>query len=168
MVSAPDKFQAVHRYNQFGFRGPDISIKPLTSRHVICIGDSYTEGLGAAEQDTWPAVLGRRLSKFDCEVLNFGDAGASPYVYAQVLVKAVIGLRPTQVIVCIKPCDMKDGPQLPEDLATELQYVDLFHEGRNWYMKPLTAVLPGWVYLLDRARGRWASAPEGLLWRPLL
>lgn len=167
MVSAPDEFHAVHRYNQFGFRGPDFSIAPTTSRRVICIGDSYTEGLGAAEQQTWPAVLGRRLAYLDCEVLNFGDGGAAPYRYAQIFVKAAIGLKPSHVVVCIISSDIRSGPSLPEDREPNFQYVDLFSEDRSWFMKSLVAVLPGCVYLHDRRRERWSTARDGLLWQPL-
>ena len=49
LVSAPDKFRAVHRYNTLGFRGPEVPITRTTPFRIVCIGDSWTEGVGAEE-----------------------------------------------------------------------------------------------------------------------
>jgi acyl-CoA thioesterase-1 len=54
---------------------PAAAAEPI---RVACVGDSITEGVGAANraQDAYPAVLGRLLGE-TCEVKNFGVSGAT-------------------------------------------------------------------------------------------
>ena len=76
--SRPDGVRVVHRYNRYGFRGDDFDIRTSRPR-VVAVGDSYTEGIGVEEEESWPAVLADRLSPDgDVEVLNLGDAGSAP------------------------------------------------------------------------------------------
>lgn len=49
--------------NEYGFRGPAPSVrKPDGVVRIACMGDSFTFGEGVRYEDTWPAVLGRRLN----------------------------------------------------------------------------------------------------------
>lgn len=61
-----------YRFNELGYRME--SIHTFTGREILAIGDSFTLGLGADIQDTWPSVLSRQL---DRTVLNFSLNGAS-------------------------------------------------------------------------------------------
>ena len=157
----PDGFEAPHRYNRFGFRGGDFAIESNAAVRIACIGDSYTEGLGAAEDETWPAVLGRQVSDLHCEVLNLGCAGADARVYGRILCEAAAPLRPTDVVVCFLADDLRRGPRLPYGPRESWRqkpamcFRDPFRENRPWFAKPFAYLLPGWTYLVDGAQGRW-------------
>lgn len=105
LISAPDGFQSVHRYNTLGFRGPDISVDRQTPIRLICIGDSWTEGIGAQEGRSWPVLLQKYLPQDVCEVVNLGDSGSKPSRYLQILAHVGIPLRATHSIVCLIPSD---------------------------------------------------------------
>ncbi|MGH9380188.1 MAG: SGNH/GDSL hydrolase family protein [Thermoanaerobaculia bacterium] len=64
-----------YRINNLGFRGEDISVeKPSGVRRILCLGDSFTFGEGAREEDTWPERLGR-LAGPETQVINAGVQG---------------------------------------------------------------------------------------------
>lgn len=163
LVSDPDQFQSIHRYNPIGFRGPPVSLIRKTRQRVVCIGDSWTEGIGADEDQTWPAVLQAQLNKGDCDVVNLGDSGAEPDRYLEILAKVGIPLQPTHVIVCIIPSDLLGGPDIPPDLVVRTEFDDPFRERGNWLRNMVVATFPGWTYLIDRTQGRW-GARVGAFW----
>lgn len=81
---APHRFDAVarrapwaveFRYNSARFRGPEFGPKRAAVRRVAVLGDSFTEGQGVKEDDTYPRVLARLLEAAEpgrWEVLNCG------------------------------------------------------------------------------------------------
>jgi len=160
-VSEPDDFEAVHRYNAHGFRGGDLAAEPRAAVRVACLGDSYTEGLGAAEHEAWPVVLENELRDLDCEILNMGVAGATPQDYGRVLFESAIVLRPSDVIVCLLPSDLRGGPRLPygpersRDMFPKAALTNPLAQGRRPIGTLGAYLLPGWTYLVDRVRGRW-------------
>ncbi len=163
LISAPDKFQATHRYNAIGFRGPEVSPTRTTGRRIICIGDSWTEGIGATEEQTWPAVVQKELSTQDCEVINLGDSGSSPDRYLEILTQVGIPLAPTHAIVCLIPSDLMDGPIVPTGLTVRTQIHDAFRARGDGLKNGAARLLSGWTYLWDRSRGRW-STRRGRFW----
>jgi lysophospholipase L1-like esterase len=76
-VAEQTPFAVERRYNSMRFRGPEIGPKPPDRVRVVVIGDSFTEGMGVKEQDTYPRVLERLLSRDRPrpEVLNCGRRG---------------------------------------------------------------------------------------------
>lgn len=60
------------RYTEELCRGPAIEPPPSGQPRVVVIGDSFTEGQGVRERDTYAAVLDRRL---DAQVINCGRRG---------------------------------------------------------------------------------------------
>jgi hypothetical protein len=59
--------------NREGLRGPDAGPKPAGSLRILAIGDSFTFGVGARQEETWPARLERRMR--NVQVLNAGAPG---------------------------------------------------------------------------------------------
>lgn len=149
LVSAPDNFNALHRYNSHGFRGPELSPQG-TSNRIVCIGDSYTEGIGATEQQTWPAVLNREVPP-GWEAVNFGDAGSAPDRYLEILAQAAVPLDPQVVIICLNSSDLIGGPKIPTRLGG-----NTFFDGGGVLRSQLARALTGWTYLYDLSRGRHA------------
>lgn len=163
LISAPDKFQATHRYNALGFRGPEVSLTPTTDRRIICIGDSWTEGIGASDEHTWPAVVQKELSPQGCEVINLGDSGSAPDRYLDILTQVGIPLAPTHAIACLIPSDLMDGPIVPATLTVRTRIHDAFRDRGNGLKNGAVRLLSGWTYLWDRSHGRW-STRRGRFW----
>jgi len=66
-------------YNSLRFRDVEFAPKPQGVRRVIVLGDSFTEGQGVKEPDTYPRVLEARLNASGSgrwEVRNCGRRGA--------------------------------------------------------------------------------------------
>jgi len=66
------------RYNSLRFRDVEPASKPAGVRRVVVVGDSFTEGQGVKEADTYPRVLERLLVAGGgrWEVVNCGRRGA--------------------------------------------------------------------------------------------
>jgi lysophospholipase L1-like esterase len=67
------------RYNSLRFRDAEFGPKPQGVRRVMVLGDSFTEGQGVKEPDTYPRVLEARLNGSGgprWEVRNCGRRGA--------------------------------------------------------------------------------------------
>jgi lysophospholipase L1-like esterase len=63
------------RYNSQGFRGPEFPPRRPGVRRLVVVGDSFTEGQGAREQDTYARQLESLLNAREpgsWEVLNLG------------------------------------------------------------------------------------------------
>lgn len=70
MTFLPDFDHAI-RINARGLRDRDIPYeRSLSMRRVLCLGDSFTWGMGVEAEETWPKVLERTLPEL--ESLNAG------------------------------------------------------------------------------------------------
>lgn len=78
-VAARAPFAVEFRFNALGFRDREWGPKAAGVRRVIVVGDSFTEGWGVKEPDTYPRVLERLLEASEpgaWEVRNAGRRGA--------------------------------------------------------------------------------------------
>jgi lysophospholipase L1-like esterase len=86
-VAARAPFAVEFRFNELGFRDAEWGPRPAGVRRVIVVGDSFTEGWGVKEADTYPRVLERLLQAAEpgaWEVRNAGRRGADfPALRAQ-------------------------------------------------------------------------------------
>jgi lysophospholipase L1-like esterase len=94
----------VARINRFGFRDDEFEVpKPAGEWRAVAIGDSFTFGLGVAQDDTWPQVLERRLAETRGEpvqVVNAGFVwGHDPIRYGEWVLDDGLALEPDMVIV---------------------------------------------------------------------
>lgn len=70
--------------NSLGWRdsAPNHKIKKSTTEHkrIVFLGDSFTEGIGYNQEDTFSGITKKLLKDkgFDCDVLNGGTASYSP------------------------------------------------------------------------------------------
>jgi lysophospholipase L1-like esterase len=79
---------------------------------IIALGDSFTEGDGAEEADSWPRILERslneRAAKRTFSVINAGVCGSDP-AYGYVLLRdRLLKYRPDLVIVAMNDSDRMD------------------------------------------------------------
>ena len=83
--------------NSLGLRGAGITTeKPVGTRRIAVLGDSFVWGIGAAEPELFTTLLAESLPA--TQVLNFGVAGYSPIQY-HLLTDKVLALDPDLVII---------------------------------------------------------------------
>jgi lysophospholipase L1-like esterase len=93
------------RTNAFGFRSLEFDFEPSADDFVVvCLGGSTTWGeFSATNEETWPAMLGRRLAErypdVRFKVYNLGTRAASSAYSTSVLAALGQHLRPDLVIV---------------------------------------------------------------------
>ncbi|MFH0764466.1 MAG: hypothetical protein V1927_05630 [Candidatus Omnitrophota bacterium] len=76
-----DEYNVGIRINNYGLRGADMELKkkPGTKR-ILAMGDSFTFGVGAEDDETIPYLIGKYLKERgeNVEVINAGIGGSSP------------------------------------------------------------------------------------------
>jgi lysophospholipase L1-like esterase len=115
--SAPDGFAFDHTLNLYGFRGPDFALEPARGRpRILFVGDSFVEGMGAADGETIPARFAEALGgDRRVEAINLGIIGAGLAEEARLVRDAVGLLRPDAVFLVLSANDLP-APPYPADL----------------------------------------------------
>ena len=79
---------------------------------VIALGDSYTEGVGAPYEASWPKVLEGELTHRNFAsttvVVNAGVSGSDPWYTYILLREKLLDLRPDLILVAINASDIMD------------------------------------------------------------
>jgi hypothetical protein len=71
-----------YKFNDYGYRASFDYESLLDSEKIVCIGCSFTEGVGLLETETWPYLLSQKMG---LPYLNLGVAGGSDgYVIWQI------------------------------------------------------------------------------------
>lgn len=99
------------RTNEVGFRDKRIKKKQPGNYRIVAVGDSFTEGIGAPADSSWPALLENRLSKSfqqEFDVLNAGVFGSDPFYYVMLFDSIITKLNPDLVVVAINSADLLD------------------------------------------------------------
>jgi lysophospholipase L1-like esterase len=112
-VHATDEFQVTVHTNALGLRGaPARAEKEPGTYRILVIGDSFAFGFGVADDETFPAVLGRTLAPPPgfrrVEVLNAGVAGWSADQYWLFLQTRGFALAPDLVLLALTENDPGD------------------------------------------------------------
>jgi len=98
--------------NSLGFKDAAVRDVPLTSdaRRVVLLGDSFTEGVGYAYEDTFAGILHARLAPRGIDVLNAGVVSYSPVIYYRKLKYLIeeVKLHVDEVIVFMDISDIQD------------------------------------------------------------
>lgn len=99
-----------YRTNSLGYRGPE----PLPGkRSLVVLGDSYTEGFGLEESETFPVQLEKSLSNRGLkgwQVLNGGTLGYTPALYTKYFDRYFLELKPQIVLLNLDFTDFNDDP----------------------------------------------------------
>ena len=109
--SVPGEYDLTARINNFGFRGPDIELgkKPGQLR-IFVVGDSFTFGSGARDDETIPALLQKSLDPTgeSVQVINVGTGSYSPVTHYLRLRDQVPTFRPDLVLMLLDFSDLRD------------------------------------------------------------
>jgi lysophospholipase L1-like esterase len=96
------EFVTYFRTNQFGHRGPAVSLnKPAEVGRILALGDSFIEARQVRESETTTSVLADLLggARGSCQVLNAGIAGWGTGEELVYLRREGLALQPDLVIV---------------------------------------------------------------------
>ncbi len=97
--------------NDLGLRDRNHPVtKPPGETRVLCLGDSFTQGVGSPEPQTWPRLLERVLRQWDpkVSVMNGGREGTDPFFAYRLLERHLLPYRPDVVVVTINQGDQYD------------------------------------------------------------
>ena len=121
-VAARAPFAVEFRYNELGFRDVEWGPKRPDVRRVIVLGDSFTEGWGVREADTYPRVLERLLNAAEpgrWEVRNAGRRGADfPALFDTF--ETTLAFGPDLLVYGMVPNDVDRSPEV----AARQRYVN--------------------------------------------
>lgn len=97
--------------NREGMRDVEhLEANPQGLWRVVALGDSYTEGVGAAFEDSWPQRLAERLRTrgLPVELLQAGVAGSDPFFSFALLEQQLLPYRPRLVLFLLNATDLCD------------------------------------------------------------
>jgi len=97
--------------NREGVRDVEhLEANPQGLWRVVALGDSYTEGVGAAFEDSWPQRLADRLRTrgLPVELLQAGVAGSDPFFSFALLEQQLLSYRPRLVLFLLNATDLCD------------------------------------------------------------
>lgn len=105
-------FQHYRITNNLGIPERPLSTLPTDStKKILCLGDSFTEGIGAPADSTWPKLLQNYLNSHSTDsfvVYNAGISGSDP-VFEKHLLEGKLGkIHWSTVIFCINNTDISD------------------------------------------------------------
>ncbi len=95
--------EVVGRANAFGFRGDDMRLAKSSEKtlRVAILGDSFTEGYGVKDEDTFPKKLEVILKSegHDIEILNFGVGGLNTVQEVDLMKGFVLKFKPDVILL---------------------------------------------------------------------
>jgi len=109
--SAEGEFEYTAHVNSHGYRGKEFSAeKPEGVTRIMAVGDSFTFGVGAPDDETFAALLEQGLRKkgFSVEVINAGIGHASTIRHWDNLQKIHLRYQPDMVILFFDMTDVWD------------------------------------------------------------
>jgi hypothetical protein len=187
-----DEGRAYLRVNSDGMLDREHSVaKPAQSFRIAFLGDSYTEAKQVEREQTFPAVVERRLATCAAlagrtvEALNFGVAGYSTAQELVILRERVWKYAPDLVVLAFYPAnDVRENSRAlaPSKLRPFFYFVgdrlalddsfrqlDVYrrHQTRLWQAGRRAIIHSRLLQVLNRARqqfGELRSRPPGATW----
>lgn len=109
------EFVHAREVNSLGLSEREIAtVKEPDEYRIVVLGDSFTEGLGAPYESSWPRVLERKLASATTRRITVINAGiiASDVCFEYILLREkLLALGPDMVIVAINNTDVADVVQ---------------------------------------------------------
>src|SRR5438552_1890478 len=75
--TSPGEFDYIFHTNSRGLRSPEIQYERNSKPRILCLGDSFTFGIGASDDRSWPAMVAQQFASegTPVEVVNGGVMG---------------------------------------------------------------------------------------------
>lgn len=148
-----NEYNYTARINSHGYRGPEFAVpKPAGKKRIMVIGDSFTFGVGAQDEETIPALLEQNLQKTDnrIEVINAGVGHSSPIYHYVNLDNFHLKAEPDLVILMLDLTDIQDDwrheRQAVFDENGEIKFFDqTYVNGKRSWWKWLTFYSSSWA-----------------------
>jgi lysophospholipase L1-like esterase len=163
-VAARAPFAVEFRYNTLGFRDVEWGAKRPGVRRVIVMGDSFTEGWGVREADTYPRVLERLLAAAEpgrWEVRNAGRRGADfPALFG--IFEETLAYAPDVLVYGMVPNDVDRSP----DIAARQAYLNdwIFDQALLQSGRPLPHSRSRLVALIEDRVSAWRIDRDSTAW----
>lgn len=138
-VSHPRRFREIRRNVEFtyefatndrGFRSRNIPLeKPTGTYRVLVVGDSMTEGVGVAQDETFSALLERRFaSERPIEFINGGLGGTGVLEYGRLFLSWGVAYQIDALLVAVFANDVSNAApdDQPEDMLLRRQGDEFF------------------------------------------
>lgn len=103
-------FSYHYKVNSLGLREKENFFRDPLKTRIICLGDSYTEGIGAPYDSTYPRYMEKLLldSGYNCEVFNAGAAGSDPFFEYMLYRQKLAAYHPRYLLLQINQSDITD------------------------------------------------------------
>jgi lysophospholipase L1-like esterase len=156
VVAPHAPYAVLFRYNALRFRDRPLEARPPGVQRVVVIGDSFTEGQGVKEPDTYARVLETRLTASGgaYEVRNCGRRGLD----FPEMVDAFSDAIPFGADVVVYGMVLNDGARSPEFQARQA-YVNDWIMARGQMESRAEVLRPFWTRsrVLSLAADRWEA-----------
>jgi len=110
-IHVSKEFSYEIKCNADGIRDIDHSFeKEKNEYRILCLGNSFTEGIGTPQDSTWPKLLEDRInqiSKRKVTVINAGISGSDPFYEYMLLEEKMLNYNPDLVLVALCNSDIK-------------------------------------------------------------
>ena len=94
-----ESYKVEYKFNDFGYRSSTNYRDLLKQRKIVCLGCSFTEGVGLDEDETWPYLLSQKIG---LPFFNLGMVcGSQGYIMWQI--QNVLDKIQTDNIFVLKP-----------------------------------------------------------------
>jgi len=181
--SESGEFAFEYTHNDLGFRDSEHALgKPAGTVRIVALGDSFTYGVGADFDDTYPAQVERRLNQRAgghprVEVIKLGLPRHFPLLERRTLERDGLRFAPDVVLVTVLPNDVVDTERgLDAVCVAESGYLVpcaalAWNEAAVWlYQRSAAArvVVQRWSRLsAAEAGGTNGSSPHESAWQAL-
>lgn len=105
------EFVFMRKANSLGIVEKEPNEINQNSFKIMCIGDSFTEGVGVEKEEAWPNILGGLLNKKnpeEFEVINAGFSGADPLFMWKAYEESLYQYEPDLFIFLLNTTDIND------------------------------------------------------------
>lgn len=99
-----------YQTNSLGIREKENPFTDSTAAKMVCMGDSYTEGMGAPYDSSYPRFLERELNEegFKVQIYNAGVASSDPFFVSKLLEQKILRFHPGYVLITFNSSDLTD------------------------------------------------------------
>jgi lysophospholipase L1-like esterase len=82
-----------------------------TKKKILCLGDSFTEGVGSPQDSSWPSLLQYKLDEYMpqyYDVINGGISGSDVFFSSKLYKDKLSCYKPDEIIIFINWTDLDD------------------------------------------------------------